>query len=1112
MRSRLWLVSALTIGVAGPLQAAELGAYYTRIDSGEAFETSSRTLPHADVVVRNIGKEGGRLVFWRGSSYLPYWEVAGRKWFFDELTERAGDGPQKRPDNVNTYSRVRIVERSADEVVVHWRYLPKFEGINPHFNAANVPFQRDKMGDKNPEHLVDTTKFVDEYYTIKPDGSVTRTFKKGTEKYDAWADPANHLTQAITLSSNGIQVNETTPAKISSLPRRVEGAEIRGKTVIPPVRHWSFNEGLGDTTKESVSGVESPIEGHRSYWKRGVSGTCLAFDGYTSAIRVPATEAPPITDAVTVEGWVALGAYPWNWTPIIQQGHEESYYLGVGPHGHVGMTVKVGDEVIKIESTKGLERKRWYHLAGTYEAQSGKISVFIDGERCGERKVAGGALAQSDAPIQIGQGKKMRQADPVRRNTFEDTFSFDGLIDEVRVYDKALTPEQVAATHRAFALEEADRARPDLDKRVLPAGNQTGSFGAYYTHLKFYDTWDGMFRFGETPDVVVEFDQHPTSFVFWRGVCYIPMIVNEQGEWYSNEFNETWNRSGGKGCQEPMSDKESFSNYAKILENTPARCVVHWRYPLTDVLHTIANYDEKTGWGDWSDWIYTIYPDGVAAKEMICWTDGSSRHEWHEGMVITGPDQHPEQVVDTDPALRLITLEGELRDYSWKTKPPKGVDYTDTKIHVVNYKGAYDPFTIGYWDRGDVYSGEVTDYSVFPSWNHWPVAQMPSDGRYAKHPDRTSHSSLTHVYGTPEFHNLDAPYKRMLMLEGMSTKSPAELITLSKSWMQAPSANAQSGCDVLAYSPARREYPVVAKQQEMTFTIAADAEHPIDNLCFTVRNWGHKGDAEVLINGKAPQGLRQGATVDTDGNDYLVVWVEVQAAKPLEVLVRGAQPSAIYAAPEHIALEETRAKNAQSYTPPKRVKKKKKKGKKKETVSKAAAPKAASAPVIHLTGEKTFDGKSVVEFEELSKIKTARTMTWSAWVNPSSDGTVMALTGAKGKWLKGGVTLFIKGGRLNLDIGWVGTFKGPGGLSDGKWHHVAMTQVENGIHFYLDGKLHSSHKCLVDPSIKSLDRFKIGFTNTDFPQPSYFVGQMKNVAVYDYAMTDEGIRKLYDPE
>ena len=88
----------------------------------------------------------------------------------------------------------------------------------------------------------------------------------------------------------------------------------------------------------------------------------------------------------------------------------------------------------------------------------------------------------------------------------------------------------------------------------------------------------------------------------------------------------------------------------------------------------------------------------------------------------------------------------------------------------------------------------------------------------------------------------------------------------------------------------------------------------------------------------------------------------------------------------------------------------------------------------------------------------------------------------------------------------------PGGLSDGKWHHVAMTQVDNGIHLYLDGKLHSSHNCRMDLSIKSLDRFKIGFTNTDFPKPSWFKGQMKNVAVYDYAMTDALVKELYGAE
>ena len=585
---------------AMPVSAAEFSAYYTKVDSGEAFERYSRTGPHADVVVRGIGTEKGRLVFWRGSSYLPYWQVGEEKWFLEELIERSGDGPEKRPDRVNTYSVVRIIESSPSKVVVHWRYLPKFEGTNPHFNKTNLPFHWTKDGE-TPEHLVTTTAFVDEYFTIRPDGGVTRTFRKGTKRYDDWIDPKNVRVQELELAASGVKVVQTSEPGTSPPAEAIQGNPVRNRTVVDPVKWWTFDEGAGNTTKEAVAGDVCDIAGHRAYWKRGVSGTALAFDGYTSVIRLPADKAPAVTDAVTLEGWVALGAYPWNWTPVVQQGHDASYYLGIGPHGRVAMRVKAGSHVREIESKRPLERRRWYHVAGTFDKATGTVRVFIDGEPCGEHGAPKENVARSTAPIQIGQGKPMRQSDPVRRNTFKDTFSFDGLIDEVRIYDRPLSPEQIAASHKAFGLSEAARARPDLDDRTLPAGRNAGRFGAYYTHLEFYDTWDGLFRFSEHPDVVVEFDKHPTRFVFWRGTCYITMMVNEAGQWYSNEFNETWNRSGGRGCQEPMSDKESFSNHARILENTPARCVVLWRYPLVDVFHTIANFDPETGWGDWSD-------------------------------------------------------------------------------------------------------------------------------------------------------------------------------------------------------------------------------------------------------------------------------------------------------------------------------------------------------------------------------------------------------------------------------------------------------------------------------------------------------------------------------
>jgi len=58
--------------------AAEFHAYYSRVDSGEPFERVSRTGDYVDLLVKLDAPEG-RLVFWRGSSYLPYWETAKGK-------------------------------------------------------------------------------------------------------------------------------------------------------------------------------------------------------------------------------------------------------------------------------------------------------------------------------------------------------------------------------------------------------------------------------------------------------------------------------------------------------------------------------------------------------------------------------------------------------------------------------------------------------------------------------------------------------------------------------------------------------------------------------------------------------------------------------------------------------------------------------------------------------------------------------------------------------------------------------------------------------------------------------------------------------------------------
>jgi hypothetical protein len=891
--------------------AADFAAYYSKIDSGEPFEKYSRTGPYADIVVE-VG--AGKFVFWRGSSYLPYWETQGGRWSVEEIVPRSGDGPPGRPDIVNTYSRIALIESTPDKAVVYWRYLPQFGGKNPHTG-------------------VDATKFVDEYYTITSGGKVTRIIRQGTEKVDDWRDPLNKTVQTFQLTPAGFANKETQKPGSSGAVAVVKGSPVKDRVAGAPVAWWKFDEAQGDAAAETVGGSKCTVEGHKSLWKKGVSGTALQFDGYNSEIRLAASKAPRISSALTLEGWVAIGAYPWSWTPIVQQcddvpeelerlkgqrawligeeGREEyeqqlieqeeieeedfdfvlkkeddvGYFLGIDGLGHPGLRVKLGDAWEELVSDAFLERRQWYHVAGTYDKATGKMAIYVDGKPAGEKIVAKADIVLSKKDVKIGKGKPRRPIKPVRANTFVDSYSFDGLIDEVRIHNKALSASEVAQVYASLKPAESIRNNPDMDKRVLPAGKGADTFGAYYAHLKFYETWDNLWRFSEHPDVVVEFDEMPTAFVFWRGVCYIPMMVNENGQWYSNEFNETWNRSGGQGCQEPMSDKESYTNHVRIIENTDARAVVHWRYPLVDVLHVVANYNEDTGWADWADWYYYIYPDGVAVKTMHMWTDGERDHEWQEGMAILGPDQHPEQVLETSPALLLADLEGNVDRHLWEDGPPDDVSYTNKKIHVVNYKAEYDPYTIEDFGGGNVYGGEVTDYAVFPSWNHWPVSQMPSDGRYASFPDRTAHSSLTHVW-VPKFKEEfgDTPYDQRLLMEGMSNKSPEELVPLAKSWLSPAELEVKSGCTNQGYDRAQGAYLLTATDSTVSVRIDASEDSPVVNPAFVIKDWGQAG-ATIEVDGKpVPRGkdFRFGHPRTVKDKD-LVVWVRTESTAPVTI-------------------------------------------------------------------------------------------------------------------------------------------------------------------------------------------------------------------------------------
>ena len=342
-------------------RSSDFYAYYTRLE----YDDHSNTGQYADLIVK-IGTNG-RFVFCREFGYLPYWQPSGTKYFVDRLLPVTGDGPPERPDAINKCSYVRLIESSPDRIVVHWRYAPDLN--SPHF----TDFQRTYSGDIG-SYFAD---YAEEYFTITADGRITREAKKGCVRLDEWNDPLNKTTQILELTASGIDVQSTTPARLQRRPGDpVPGAPVVKGGVESPALWMRFDEGLSaqdDFTRESVKGSKCRIGGADSYWRKGVSGTCLSFDGYTSRVTVPSRELPNIRGDFTIEAWIAPQEYSWDWSGVVDHGRDKraGYRLAMDHLGRIALEACLDGRWEGLTTSNAVELLKWTFVTATYRKGKG---------------------------------------------------------------------------------------------------------------------------------------------------------------------------------------------------------------------------------------------------------------------------------------------------------------------------------------------------------------------------------------------------------------------------------------------------------------------------------------------------------------------------------------------------------------------------------------------------------------------------------------------------------------------------------------------------------------------------------------------------------------------
>ncbi len=427
---------------------------------------------------------------------------------------------------------------------------------------------------------------------------------------------------------------------------------------------------------------------------------------------------------------------------------------------------------------------------------------------------------------------------------------------------------------------------------------QPGRFGAYYTNLKYYPDWDKKWRVGSDPDVVIQFPDDIHKFVFWRGTNYIPHWVTEKGFWFNNEFNETW---FSEGSAEPMSDKQCRYSHVRVIESNDARVVIHWRYALNDVNYDIAWPDQYTGWGDWSDEYYYIYPDAIGVRKVILHTSYASEndtkstdeegHEWQEGIVVYHPFTKPEEYLHID-AVHVANMKGESGEWSWKTAGKPTTPTPDgSNIVMMNMRSDLKPFIISA-EGCDLAAYEGAQGGSHFRWrDHWPTTTEPTPGRNASG-KQAAHGSFFHVLNIPYYDK--APNRlTKVMLHGLTRSSVEGLVPVARSWLHPPELKMEDQpghIAYLGYDPGERAYVVNImgdnKPGEISFQIDANTENPSVNPVFIINHWENQ-KPQVLMNGSKLEYGRDFTSGIESGLDQsrCVIWLNKELTGLTQIII-----------------------------------------------------------------------------------------------------------------------------------------------------------------------------------------------------------------------------------
>lgn len=251
------------------------------------------------------------------------------------------------------------------------------------------------------------------------------------------------------------------------------------------VGEWHLDGNANDTSGNGNDGTEngSPI------YVAGKCGQALSLDGIDDYVEVGHDDSLDVTVAYTIEAWVNLTDVPLNtYRPIIFRGttnyNDIEVYVQANSkdlivahnrplHGTPTYPGPSFDFVGFADPPLGI----WFHLAVTFDGTN--VRAYYDGAPAGIVQVWG--TPDETAPLATGNGWWIGKVDHNAFGTLGtgNTQLFKGTIDEVRIYNNALTVGQIEASADCGTIEKPPVGDGDIG--ISKPTSTTRTFEINYT-------------------------------------------------------------------------------------------------------------------------------------------------------------------------------------------------------------------------------------------------------------------------------------------------------------------------------------------------------------------------------------------------------------------------------------------------------------------------------------------------------------------------------------------------------------------------------------------------------------------------------------------------------